>query len=421
MHSSSRTSPTNEDGLLIPHIDEFPVTNPTADQDALLVFVTGDGSVTRGFYYWDNSVSTPAWAPLSMGTTLASFENGLTTTSGVTRLGGILTQATEIDFGVHDATFNLSSSGNFHVQDNGVNQLTVSGAGSSTFGSDVLWRDGNTVGIVIASLVDDADDGRFRIMENGLTSVDLDANTGFVFNEQGLSRDFRIESDSRNNMILLDASENIVRFGTANPFSDSQNGTVIGGVTVDYVVDFDRGVGATGTAVGIGSVEYLLDLSSETAINNSFSPTTHLNRDLGFSTTARAWDDVFADNFINVSDLREKRNVENLTYGLNEVMQMRPVSYILKQDPFNERKLGLIAQEALQLVPESVKTHDYKLLDESNPNEYSKVEMQRMGMAYNSLIPVLIKATQEQQELIETQQKEINDLKALVQQMLEKQ
>ena len=91
---------------------------------------------------------------------------------------------------------------------------------------------------------------------------------------------------------------------------------------------------------------------------------------------------------------------------------MRPVSYILKKDPFKDRKLGLIAQEALVLVPEAVKTHDHQVLDESNPEEFTKIELERMGMTYQQLIPVLIKATQEQQEQIEVLKAEIKALKA---------
>lgn len=232
-----------------------------------------------------------------------------------------------------------------------------------------------------------------------------------VFNESGtINHDFRIESDTNENMFLLDANENLVRFGTNNAGSDYQNGSTISGTTVNYVADFDAGTGATGTAIGIGSIEYLLDGSANTFINNNFSPTTHIMNDLGVSTTANAWDDVYADNFINVSDEREKTHIKNLSYGLNEVLQMRTVSYALKKDPFQETKLGLIAQDVLKLIPEAVKTHDHKVLNENNPTHFTKVEMERMGMKYLQLIPVLIKATQEQQELIKLQNEKIKTL-----------
>lgn len=60
--ASSVTSPSNEDGILIPRIDNFPATNPTATQDGMMVFATGNGTPTKGFYYWDNG--TTSWVSL---------------------------------------------------------------------------------------------------------------------------------------------------------------------------------------------------------------------------------------------------------------------------------------------------------------------------------------------------------------------
>jgi len=221
-----------------------------------------------------------------------------------------------------------------------------------------------------------------------------------VANEIGGNYDFRVESDTRTHAFWVDANENIANFGSSSSLATS-NGTLIGTTTVDYVADFDKGTN-TGTAIGIGSIEFLLDGVAETTINNSFSPATYIDKDLGFSPTERAWDDVYADDYVNVSDRREKENIQDITYGLSEIMNMRSVSYNLINDPFEESKLGLIAQDLLPLIGEVVKTHDYKILDEES-GEFELVEFDRMGVKYQQLIPVLIKAIQEQQEQISTQ------------------
>jgi YadA head domain repeat (2 copies) len=57
--ASNAVTPANTDGILIPRIDNFPATNPAADQDGMMVFVTGNGTPAKGFYYWDNS--TTSW------------------------------------------------------------------------------------------------------------------------------------------------------------------------------------------------------------------------------------------------------------------------------------------------------------------------------------------------------------------------
>ncbi len=63
IRSSNQATPANTDGLLIPKIDEFPATNPNGGQTGMLVYVTGNGAPTRGFYYWVNGIS--AWVPIS--------------------------------------------------------------------------------------------------------------------------------------------------------------------------------------------------------------------------------------------------------------------------------------------------------------------------------------------------------------------
>lgn len=61
--SSDATNPANTDGILIPKVDVFPATNPTADQDGMLVYLTTDvGANLKGFYFWDNA--STSWKAL---------------------------------------------------------------------------------------------------------------------------------------------------------------------------------------------------------------------------------------------------------------------------------------------------------------------------------------------------------------------
>ncbi len=252
-----------------------------------------------------------------------------------------------------------------------------------------------------------------------------------VANESGGNYDFRIESNSRSHAFWLDADQDLAVLGTDTP-DLSGNGANIAGTTVNFAADFDKGT-TSGTAIGIGSREFLLDGATETNINNGFAPLVHLTYDLGYSTTDRAWDDVYADAYVTVSDKREKHDIHNLSYGLSEILKMRPVSYKLNRDPNGETKLGLIAQEVLPIVKEAVKTHDYKMANEAT-EKFEEVELERMGMTYQDLIPVLIKATQEQQaqveelkaltkqqaEALQTQQEELNQLRKIIQTQIEK-
>ncbi|WP_186991923.1 hypothetical protein [Constantimarinum furrinae] len=56
--ATNAATPSNEDGILIPRIDDFPSPPPTESQDGMMVFATGNGSPTKGFYYWNNTTTT---------------------------------------------------------------------------------------------------------------------------------------------------------------------------------------------------------------------------------------------------------------------------------------------------------------------------------------------------------------------------
>jgi hypothetical protein len=61
--SSNQAAPTNTDGILIPKIDAFPVINPTAAQQGMMVYLTTISAGKQpGFYYWENS--TISWKPI---------------------------------------------------------------------------------------------------------------------------------------------------------------------------------------------------------------------------------------------------------------------------------------------------------------------------------------------------------------------
>ncbi len=92
------------------------------------------------------------------------------------------------------------------------------------------------------------------------------------------------------------------------------------------------------------------------------------------------WSEVWSANgVIQTSDARLKTNIRELTYGLNELMQLKPVSYSWKDKP-SSYKIGLIAQEVKQVIPEVISG------DENTG---------ALGMNYAELVPVLINSIKE--------------------------
>ena len=143
--------------------------------------------------------------------------------------------------------------------------------------------------------------------------------------------------------------------------------------------------------------------------NGYFAPSTDNNASLGLFN--QRWNIIYAGNgTINTSDAREKKNIKKLDYGLETLMELNPVSYEWKEDNMNMgTKIGFIAQELLEIIPEVVVTE--KRVENRETGEVSFEEAERMGVFYDDLIPVLTKAIQEQQGQIEQVLEENAELK----------
>lgn len=92
---------------------------------------------------------------------------------------------------------------------------------------------------------------------------------------------------------------------------------------------------------------------------------------------------VCANNIPCSSDARLKQHVTNLNYGLHHLLQLRPVSWQWTDPTRHQLTLGLIAQEVEGVIPELI-------LREADPAK-------PLGLNYLGLVPVVIKAIQEQQ------------------------
>ena len=131
IQASNVASPANTDGLLIPKVDEFPTTNPAAAQDGMLVYATGNGSVTKGFYFWNNGSSN--WDVVS-GSSIQQIND---LTDGVSDNDGT-NDGSSIFLGV-DSGSNDDGTNNQNVGI-GFNaiQLNTSGFANSAFGYSSL-------------------------------------------------------------------------------------------------------------------------------------------------------------------------------------------------------------------------------------------------------------------------------------------
>ncbi|WP_179319175.1 hypothetical protein [Winogradskyella helgolandensis] len=128
--ASNQAAPSNVDGILIPRIDTFPATNPTAAQDAMLVYLTTTvGLNSKGFYYWDQA--TTSWIRFSSIEKLNDLSDAKSDVDGTN-------DGSSVFIGI-DAGLNDDSSHNQNVGV-GYNALmtNVDGDANSAFGYEAL-------------------------------------------------------------------------------------------------------------------------------------------------------------------------------------------------------------------------------------------------------------------------------------------
>jgi len=176
------------------------------------------------------------------------------------------------------------------------------------------------------------------------------------------------------------------------------------------------------TEIGVGSDEYFYDRLSETSISHSVVPTVHNTVSCG--SASLRWNTVYATNTtISTSDKREKMNIKPLNHGLNSLLKLRPVSYIWKNEVYGKtvladnekrRNIGFIAQEVQQTIPEIVVANEWRQKNEKQSDGYIKKEAKRLGMRYAEVLPVVVKATQEHQVLINNIKKQQEEIASLL-------
>jgi hypothetical protein len=136
------------------------------------------------------------------------------------------------------------------------------------------------------------------------------------------------------------------------------------------------------TAIGSGAYA---SVSNWVRIGNNF--VTHIGGQVAFS---------------NDSDVREKKDIADIGYGMNFIRQLRPVQYRLKDG--NDRiDFGFIAQDV-----ELTLGTDYNILGISGDKD------RMLSLRYTDFIAPMVKAMQEQQSIIDDLKARIEKLEALL-------
>ncbi|NQX99012.1 MAG: tail fiber domain-containing protein, partial [Flavobacteriales bacterium] len=128
------------------------------------------------------------------------------------------------------------------------------------------------------------------------------------------------------------------------------------------------------------------------------------------------------------SDERLKKNIEPIKKALDIVKQLNPVTYDfdLEKNPGmglnTEMEYGFLAQEVKEILPEIVREKNLPTNSnrEVKAHEAQNLKLEKfMVMDYTRIIPILTKAIQEQQALIEKQNQKLEELGRIVKELQE--
>ena len=156
-----------------------------------------------------------------------------------------------------------------------------------------------------------------------------------------------------------------------------------------------------------GSSQWRQEIYQNATPANSYLGLRYYNNSLNGSLGLRIYgngDAELSGDLTEISDGRFKKNITSLTGTINKIQQLRGVTYNwIDENKGTNQQIGFIAQEVEKVFPQLVKTNEKGF----------------KSVAYAHMVPVLLQAINEQQQMIE-ELKSANDKVKSLEERVEK-
>ncbi len=200
------------------------------------------------------------------------------------------------------------------------------------------------------------------------------ATGGYGFSSHSIR--LRTYSDPSNGLIYENNAEQLNFSVNANNGGGYFRGPLYLGNSDVYFTNTEHTHTAFGNAAGYAAIEN--DSKAYNCLMILGRAGTKVGRNV------QVWDYLQVNGtFVNNSDLREKKDIEDLNYGLQDILKLRPVQFNWNDIPNPHKSIGFIAQEVRPVIEEVVYENNGKATD---PN---------LSISYTSLVPVLVNAVKE--------------------------
>jgi hypothetical protein len=366
---------TTADGLVFRGVaNDTNVITPFSDTSAYIILDT----VNSKFYHYNRT--TTYWALAGGGVSVTSFSAGTTgltptgETTGAVTLGGTLAVANggtnagaftagSVVFAGASGTYTQDNSGLFYDNTNdrlGIGtaspnyklHIKPTSSGRTLHDSRMLMTIESSSEAYYNVNIPSNGAGGFRVFATPASPLIDAAFEYWPFND-GNNRPYKRFHFYSSGYFGFNAKDNVERFRID---STGYIGIGVIGPTEKLHVDGNARITAVGTASASNSALYITNT--------------------GVLST-------------NASDVNKKHNVRNLPYGLSTINNLNPVAF--EWNETDETDIGFIAQDIESIIPESVITNwDSELI-----------------FRQEKIIPVLVKAIQEQQALIKALEQRI--------------
>lgn len=116
-------------------------------------------------------------------------------------------------------------------------------------------------------------------------------------------------------------------------------------------------------------------------------------------------------NLTTTSDIKLKKNIENIDNALSKILKLQGVYFDWKDDSMgNKRNIGFIAQDVEKIVPELVTENQVEIKDSKNANASIIKKESVKNISYSNITALLVEAIKEQQTEINKLREEIKTL-----------
>ncbi len=232
----------------------------------------------------------------------------------------------------------------------------------------------------------------------------LDVIGGIRVNEDGAgTKVIQIRSDfagvdpainvSTNNALLLQTNN------TERMRITSGGNVLIGSSTINTTLTSNPGLQVSREIVSLGTNAGLFTINRASSNFFGWYGNTQFyawNTDVGNIASIN----YSSGAYTAISDINKKKDIEDSVIGLNEILGLNPVLFRMKTDNDNSKKqLGFIAQQVKEFIPQAY------VEDGEGDNVF-------IGLTDRPIIAALVKAIQEQQEIINQLLAKVTDLKA---------